>query len=109
MMKQNLSKFTMPDKFEDGWKTELPTAFDRCMSHNYIPCAPNSGPTFSKRDDNNFTVIILHIWTVFSCSSQMALWRRFAGLQQVMPHIRANLTFRHPQLKSSKPSLAFTL
>ena len=43
-------RFTMPDKFEDGWKMELPTAFDRYVSDDYIP--PNCGPTINKPDDN---------------------------------------------------------
>ena len=44
----------MPDKFEDGWKMELPTAFDRYMSDDYIP--PNCGPTINEAD-NNFTYL----------------------------------------------------
>ena len=43
-------RFTMPDKFEDGWKMELPTAFDRYVSDDYI--LPNCVPTINKADDN---------------------------------------------------------
>ena len=46
--------FTMPDKFEDGWKMEFRTAFDRYVSGDYIP--PNCGPTINK-PDNNFTYL----------------------------------------------------
>ena len=94
-------RFTMPDKFEDGWKMELPIAFDRYVSDDYIP--PNCGPTINKPGDN-FTYL-----AIFSCSSQMISSRRFAGLQQVMPRTRVNKTFKHPQLKSWRPTLASTL
>ena len=46
--------FTMPDKFEDGWKMELPIAFDRYVSDDYI--SPNCSPTINK-PDNNFTYL----------------------------------------------------
>ena len=46
--------FTMLDKFEDGWKRELPTAFERYVSDNYIP--PNCGRTIDK-PDGNFTYL----------------------------------------------------
>ena len=79
-------------KFDDNWKMELPTAFARYVSDDYIP--PNCGPAIDKPDDN-FTYL-----AIFSCSSWMVLLKRFAGLKQVMPCIRVNQTSKHRQLKS---------
>ena len=64
--------FTILDKFEDGWKMELPTTFDRYVGDDYIP--PNCGLTIDIPDDNIIT------WTIFSCLLQMILSQRFAGL-----------------------------
>ena len=49
--------FTMPEKFEDGWKMEFSTAFDRHVRDNYIP------PTVTQQSINQ--TVILHTWTIF--------------------------------------------
>ena len=48
-IEQTLNKDTTP-KDERWKKMELPTAFDRYMSDDYLP--PNCGTTINKPDDN---------------------------------------------------------